>query len=81
MIALDPEPWQEFAECRGMDPNLFFPGPHGSFKEARRTCAACCVRASCLEYALKNDILFGFWGGTSEKQRRVLRRARKAAAA
>ena len=51
MIASDVEPWRAFAECRGMDTNLFFPTSHESTKEAKRTCASCLVRTECLEYA------------------------------
>jgi WhiB family transcriptional regulator, redox-sensing transcriptional regulator len=82
MIGSDREPWRAFAECRGMDANLFFPGQNESTAEAKRTCASCLVRTDCLEYALKSVVVMpGIWGGLSEKQRRALRRQRKQAAA
>jgi WhiB family redox-sensing transcriptional regulator len=44
---------------------------------ARRICADCPVRQSCLEYALANRIDHGVWGGCSERERRrILKRRR-----
>jgi WhiB family redox-sensing transcriptional regulator len=34
------------------------------------------VRDICLEYALNNKEQFGIWGGTSERERRRLRKER-----
>ncbi|MDR1355043.1 MAG: WhiB family transcriptional regulator [Propionibacteriaceae bacterium] len=66
--------WQEFALCSQTDPEAFFPEKGGSTREAKRVCAQCDVRASCLEYALVNDERFGIWGGLSERERRIRRR-------
>jgi WhiB family redox-sensing transcriptional regulator len=38
------------------------------------------VAASCLEYALRNRIDHGVWGGASERERRRILRARRQAA-
>ncbi len=76
------EAWMADAACRTMDTELFFParGRAGQEVDVRRlTCAACPVRAECLEYALVNVIQHGVWGGTSERERRVMRNARRAA--
>jgi hypothetical protein len=43
--------WRELAACRGIDPEVFFPGRGETAGPARRVCAACPVRQSCLEYA------------------------------
>jgi WhiB family redox-sensing transcriptional regulator len=77
-IAGDPETrgWQEFANCLGVDPDLFFPERGASTREAKEVCRGCIVRAECLEYALENGEKFGIWGGLSERERRRLRRAR-----
>jgi WhiB family redox-sensing transcriptional regulator len=53
---------------------------------ARRICAPCPVRIDCLDYALAGadtwgGIATGIWGGTSPRERALLRRARKAQAA
>ena len=38
-------------------------------------CAGCSVRKECLQHALDNDERFGVWGGTTERQRRLMARA------
>jgi len=64
------------AACRGLDPHLFFPDRGASVAEAKAVCASCPVRAECLEFALINVEKFGIFGGTSERERRRLRRER-----
>ncbi len=70
------DPWKQFANCLGVDPDLFFPERGASTKEAKRVCSACVVRQECLEYALENGEKFGIWGGMSERERRRVRRER-----
>lgn len=70
--------WQARANCIGVDPDIFFPERGASTKEAKGICTACEVRPDCLEYALENSEKFGIWGGTSERERRRLRRQRAA---
>ena len=48
------ESWQAFANCLGVDPDLFFPERGASTKEAKQVCQGCVVREDCLEYALAN---------------------------
>jgi WhiB family redox-sensing transcriptional regulator len=67
--------WQDRARCTEADPELFFPAKGLSARSAKRFCRACEVRAECLDYALRNGIMDGIWGGTSERERHVLRRA------
>ncbi len=69
------------ANCRGIDPALFFPERGGSSAEAKAVCAGCVVREQCLDYALENHERLGIWGGLSERQRRRVRSARLAARA
>ena len=68
--------WQEFANCLGVDPDLFFPERGASTREAKEVCRGCVVRGDCLEYALTNGEKFGIWGGMSERERRRIRRQR-----
>ena len=68
--------WQDYANCLGVDPDLFFPERGASTKEAKEVCRGCIVREECLEYALCNSEKFGIWGGMSERERRRIRRAR-----
>lgn len=66
--------WQEHAACRGIGTDLFFP-PHGDpnhrWKEAKKICEGCLVRAECLEFGLMDRV--GVWGGMTEKERRAER--------
>ena len=64
------------AACRGVDAELFYPDRGVSTAEAKDVCKRCPVRAACLEFALVNVEKFGIWGGTSERERRRLRRER-----
>jgi WhiB family transcriptional regulator, redox-sensing transcriptional regulator len=66
--------WQVAARCVEVDPEIFFPERGGSSKAARAVCNECTVRVECLRYALTNREQFGIWGGTSERERRRLRR-------
>ena len=66
--------WQAKARCLEVDPEIFFPERGGSSKAARAVCINCEVRIECLKYALANREQFGIWGGTSERERRKLRR-------
>lgn len=68
--------WQDHANCAGVDPDLFFPDRGASTREAKEVCQGCVVRDACLEYALAAGEKWGIWGGTSERERRHLRRQR-----
>ncbi|HEX7165676.1 MAG TPA: WhiB family transcriptional regulator [Acidimicrobiales bacterium] len=71
--------WRRDAACKDLDPNLFFPigvtGPAvDQIAAAKSICTLCPVRAECLDFAITTNQEFGIWGGTSEDERRVLRR-------
>ena len=71
--------WRRDAICRDTDPDLFFPvGTTGNalvqIEKARQVCHECAVRVECLEFALATNQDAGIWGGTSEEERRVIRR-------
>lgn len=68
--------WRDHAACRGVDPDLFFPGRGEATAPAKAVCATCPVRAECLNYAMANGEKFGIWGGLSERERRRLRSKR-----
>ena len=65
-------PWRELAACRGTDLDVFFPERGESAGPARQVCARCPVREPCLEYAVRNRITHGVWGGLTERERRPL---------
>jgi WhiB family transcriptional regulator, redox-sensing transcriptional regulator len=79
----DPNGWRKDALCRGVDTNLFFPAgelgeePVLHAETAKAVCFTCPVREECLEYALATDQPFGVWGGTTEAERRSIRRRRR----
>jgi WhiB family transcriptional regulator, redox-sensing transcriptional regulator len=60
--------WMKRAACRGDDVNMWFP-VNGPQKALKFKCQACPVRHECLEYALEHRIMYGTWGGVSERKR------------
>ena len=80
-LAVDELAWQDYANCRGADADLFFPERGASTRRAKAICAACEVKAECLESAIVNGEKFGIWGGMSERERRRVRKQRQIAAA
>jgi WhiB family redox-sensing transcriptional regulator len=79
-IEWDSDDWRTSAACRDTDPDLFFPiGTTGQaidqIEAARAVCIECDVRDACLEFALATNQESGVWGGTSEEERRKLRKA------
>lgn len=75
----DSNGWAAHGACRRSDPELFFPvsttGPAaGQVARAKMVCTGCPVQPECLEFALDSGQDFGVWGGTSESERRSMRR-------
>ena len=73
--------WRLRASCRDTDPALFFPvGTTGpavqQIAAAKAVCGACPSQEPCLEFALASNQDSGVWGGLTEDERRVIRRAR-----
>jgi WhiB family redox-sensing transcriptional regulator len=73
-----PPSWMKEGRCAEVDTELFFPekGDSASATAARNICMQCEVRVQCLEYALNNNERYGIWGGTNERDRRPMLRAR-----
>ena len=69
--------WMLSGKCRELEPNEFFPSDGTGVTKARSICADCPVKAPCLEYALRNRIDHGVWGGASERERRRILKRRK----
>ncbi len=70
--------WMAEGNCAEKPPSLFFPSDGVGVEVAKRVCGDCPVREQCLEYALENRIDHGVWGGTSERERRRILKARGA---
>lgn len=71
--------WRQQAVCRDTDPELFFPvGSTGQallqLSKAKETCNQCTVKIECLQFAIDTNQDSGVWGGTSEDERRTIRR-------
>jgi len=69
--------WMERAACRGLPTDLFFPERGADTRAAKAVCAACPVSDDCYEYAFASHERHGIWGGTSERERRRIRRQRR----
>lgn len=70
--------WRHQAACLNKPTGWWFPG-HGEepHPEAVALCESCPVRTPCLEAGLAGRE-HGRWGGTSERERRKMRQARRA---
>lgn len=67
--------WHAQADCRGTGTAAFIQGRGGDYGPARAMCARCEVRAEGLQYSLDDATMTGLWGGTTDAERRELRRA------
>lgn len=76
--------WRGDAACRDEDPALFFPPEREQYSHeppwdpspAKEVCGGCPVRDHCLTWALDHPEERGVWGGTTDRERRHLRRDR-----
>lgn len=57
------EPWMDYARCKGMGPDLFFPKRGESKRPGEAVCAACPVVADCGDYADRSGSFDGIWAG------------------
>ena len=72
--------WRKQANCKGIDPEVFFPATDEEAEEAKSICSSCTVRVACLEFALAEREREGVWGGATERERRrIIRQRRKTA--
>ena len=71
--------WRQQAACRGLDPDVFYPGDDDEADIAKSVCQRCAVRETCLEHALSVREKEGVWGGCTEKERRRIIRQRRRA--
>lgn len=73
--------WLDLAECRGLDPDIWFPKRKGpdTTALAQAICAICPVTAECLEFSMTEGRRYaeGIYGGLCAKERRTMRRRRK----
>jgi WhiB family redox-sensing transcriptional regulator len=72
--------WIDRARCREVGTELFFPEASDpvTVLRAKRICGSCEVQAECLQYGLRET--HGIWGGTTEAERRQIRKRQKVSA-
>lgn len=74
--------WRKRAACRDADPELFFPVSkvdrknQDQIRRAKNICARCPVRKECLQEAMESGDE-GVFGGTTDEERREMRRSGK----
>lgn len=68
--------WEDFAECRTADPEMFFKAKDDAraAKDAKKICGRCPVLEQCLAWALETKQDFGVLGGKDEQERRAIHR-------
>ena len=71
--------WQRDANCRNVDPAVFFASEDENRtarrdreQAAKRLCLHCPVQTACRRHAVSTREAYGVWGGTSETERRYL---------
>lgn len=91
MSAEEGQDWKDLAACAHEPPELWFPVADWKAKwyregtnwlrleydTAKAVCAGCPAQVECLDYAVRNDVYDGVWGGQDEVQRLVLRQQRR----
>lgn len=88
----DPTAWLDHAKCQGLPGQLFYAEyqhNNSQVQEAKSVCLGthpdhpgrCPVLEDCLNYAIANGERYGVWGGTSERERRRIKRQRHREAA
>jgi WhiB family transcriptional regulator, redox-sensing transcriptional regulator len=66
--------WHRQAACRDVGVGTFMAAVGSQYEYfPRQLCAGCQVRPECLQTALADDSLQGFWGGTTPAERRQMR--------
>ena len=73
MVNREAQDWFAEANCLGANPDIFLPERGEGSSVAKAICAECVVQEPCLDYALVHKEK-GVWGGTSEKERRLIKK-------
>lgn len=60
--------WRQHSLCADKT-DIFFSGRRVA--EAKEVCSRCTVRTECLDFADRNDIRDGVWGGLTHKERKA----------
>lgn len=82
LLAYFSAPWRDEAACKGKPTEWWLPskssvGHDYTDPRARALCESCPVKEPCREFAVMNSER-GYWGATSERQRRIARQSKEA---
>tara|TARA_Y100000361_G_scaffold152765_1_gene172992 strand:+ start:150 stop:443 length:294 start_codon:yes stop_codon:yes gene_type:complete len=67
--------WMKKGSCRGLQTDIFYHEQgHLNINTAKAICSGCSIREQCLDYAMRNQELYGIWGGYTTSERSVLRK-------
>jgi WhiB family redox-sensing transcriptional regulator len=58
--------------CKDVDTDLFFSELKSKVEKEKAICNSCPVKSECLEFALKDGIEFGIFGGVTADERKAL---------
>lgn len=67
--------WQQDSKCLNHEPEFFFPKPGRDKKHreevamVKKYCNGCPVKMKCLEFAFRENLNYGVYGGMSEEER------------
>jgi WhiB family transcriptional regulator, redox-sensing transcriptional regulator len=80
-LAGQQDDWRSQGACLHADPDVFFPisvagASTTQVRMARAICAGCPVRSDCVDFAVEHREIQGIWGGTTDEERKKLRRVR-----
>lgn len=71
--------WRDKASCKNVDNRLFFDFFQGNCKAdderlafLKELCSKCPVKKECLDFAVRNGIQYGVWGGLLPKERKEI---------
>lgn len=73
---IEPAAWMSHSDCRGRSDINWLPERGESAANAKIVCSTCPVRLECLDYGIRTRAR-GIWGGTTDQERRKIRRERK----
>lgn len=69
--------WRAHAACADFDPAIFFPTRNGGEADAKAICATCPVVDACRDFAIREHIPCGVFGGMNERERQNYQRRQR----
>lgn len=66
--------WRDLANCKEAGPVVMFDASPKGRATAKLLCSDCPSSAPCLDFAIRNNIEWGVWGGYDETERKAIRK-------